>query len=282
MVFDISRWASIYCSDRYFCSSNRYGAKNSLTRYNADVSKKKPISFAPPRIRYRDEIHKPLNQLVIIAPLLVIFQIGSVRFGSGLLVPQYLRDVLLWFGATGRYLPAVLIVVVLLAQHVVRNDPTGVNFRAVLGMIGESVVWSFPLLAISWLTGRFQASAVAEGAGAGGDTVLRVWIEAIGAGVYEEFLFRLVFLSVMVLLFVDLLHLRKDVMTVVAILLAGVLFAACHFPVAHWFGGQSPQWGRFAFLVLAGAWWGVLFVWRGYAVAACSHVFWDFFVIAAR
>ncbi len=243
------------------------------------MSKKKPITFAPPRIRYRNDIHKPLNQLVIIAPLLVIFQIGSAQLGSDLLVPQYLRCVLLWFGATGRYLPAVLIVVVLLAQHAVRNDPSRINLRAVLGMIFESAFWSLPLLAISWLTGRVYVSAAAEG-GPSGNAVLRTWMEAIGAGVYEEFLFRLVFLSVMVLLFVDLLHLRKDVMTIVAILLAGLIFAACHFPAAHWFGTEVRQWGRFAFLALAGAWWGVLFVWRGYAVAACSHIWWDIFVIA--
>ena len=242
------------------------------------MSKKKPITFAPPRIRYRDEIHKPLNQLVIVAPLLVIFQIGSAQVGSDLLVPQYLRYVLLWFGATGRYLPAGVIVVVLLAQHAVRNDPSRINLRAVLGMIFESAFWSLPLLAISWLTGRVFVSAAAEG-GAGGNAILRSWMEAIGAGVYEEFLFRLVFLSVMVLLFVDLLHLRKDVMTVVAILLAGLIFSAFHFPAAHWFEAVAHQWGRFAFLALAGAWWGVLFIWRGYAVTACSHICWNIFVI---
>lgn len=232
----------------------------------------KPSSLPPERLPYGKETHRPLNQLLVIAPLLIVFQIGAMRWGSTLLVPQYLRYVFLQMAFTGPFLSAGVIAAVLLGQHLTRNDPWRVSGWVAGGIVVESAIWSLPLLGLSWLTRSSAPAAIRE-------EVLRGAVEAIGAGVYEEFLFRLVLLSVLMMLFVDLLHLRKETFGVVAVILAGVAFAAFHFTPAQW-GGEAPlPWGRFVFLAAAGIWWGVLFVWRGFAVAVCSHVWWDLFVV---
>ncbi len=236
---------------------------------------KKPFQIAPQPRRYGKETHRPLNQLLLIAPLLAAFQIGAAKFGSDLLIPHYLRYVLLQMGMGGQFLTTGLVVVVLLAQHITRKDPWRVSGWVAGGMFLESAGWSIPLLAVHWLTGPGAVpSAIRTG-------LLRGAVEAIGAGVYEEFLFRLVLLSLLMLVFLDLLHLPRERFTVVSILLAGAVFATFHFSPAQWTAPEAFPWGRFAFLSLAGAWWGVLFVWRGYAVAACSHIWWNLFVIGA-
>ncbi|MBN1942711.1 MAG: CPBP family intramembrane metalloprotease [Phycisphaerae bacterium] len=227
----------------------------------------------PERLRYGKETHRPLNQLLVIAPLLVIFQLGAMHWGSSLLVPHYLRYVFLQMGVTGPFLSAGLVVAVLLGQHLTRNDPWRVNGWVAGGIVVESALWSVPLLGLSWITRDFTPAAIRQ-------DLLRGVVEAVGAGVYEEFLFRLVLLSVLMMVFVDLLGLRKETFGVVAVVLAGVAFAALHFSPGQWQGEAPLPWGRFVFLSVAGVWWGVLFVWRGFATAVCSHVWWDLFVAA--
>ncbi len=230
-------------------------------------------SLLPPeRLQYGKETHKPLNQLLVILPLLVAFQLGAMHWGSSLLVPQVLRYVFLQMTVTGPFLSAGLVVAVLIGQHLTRKDPWRVHGWVAAGMVVESVVWSVPLLGVSWITRDFAPAAIRE-------EVLRGAVEAIGAGVYEEFVFRLVLLSVLMMVFVDLLHLKKETFGVVAVLLAGLAFATMHFSPAQWWGSEAIPWGRFVFLAVAGVWWGVLFVWRGYAVAVCSHIWWDLFVV---
>ncbi|MBN1555068.1 MAG: CPBP family intramembrane metalloprotease [Phycisphaerae bacterium] len=235
---------------------------------------KKSSQLPPERLRYGKETHRPLNQLLLIGPLLALFQIGAMRWGSSLSVPEYLRYVFLQMSVTGPFLSAGLVVAVLLGQHLTRHDPWRVSGWVAGGMLVESAIWSVPLLGLSWLTRDMPVAAVRE-------ETLRGAVEAIGAGIYEEFLFRLVLLSVLMMIFVDLLHRKKDPSGVAAVLLAGAAFAAFHFSPDQWWGQASLPWGRFVFLAVAGVWWGVLFVWRGFAVAACSHIWWDVFVIAA-
>jgi membrane protease YdiL (CAAX protease family) len=247
-------------------------------RYNARMSKRvsrniyQKTKLPPERLRYGKETHRPLNQLLVIVPLLVIFQVGAMRWGSSLLVPQYLRYVFLQMSVTGPFLSAALVVAVLLGQHLTRHDPWRASGWVAAGIVVESAVWSVPLLGLSWITRDMAPAALRE-------DVLRGAVEAIGAGVYEEFLFRLVLLSVLMLIFVDLLHLRKEKCAVAAVILAGLAFAALHFPPGTWWSEAPIPWGRAVFLAAAGVWWGVLFVWRGFAVAVCSHVWWDLFVV---
>jgi hypothetical protein len=239
------------------------------------VHRKKNISFAPESKTYSRLLHRPLNQLAIIGPLLVFFHVGAFFVGDALLVPYYLRNALMWFGITGRFLPGVLIIVVLFCQYAVREDPLRVNGWVALGSIVESAVWTLPLVAISWITARTPAAAMDAAAAA--PNLLQNCLEAVGAGVYEEFLFRLVLFSLASLLFVDLLGLKKVPVAVGTILVSGVLFSVFH---SGWFGPNELSWPGAVFLALAGMWWGVLFLWRGFAVAACAHIWWDLVVIA--
>lgn len=243
------------------------------------MPRKKPLTFAPEKPSYLRDIHRPLNQLLVIVPLLVFFQVGSIQLGSGLLVPRYLRVALECLEAPGRWLPMFLIILVLIAQHIVRRDPARLNGFAVMGIVVESAGWALPLVAVGWITSKAPALAIAAEQPAS-RAVLRACIEAVGAGVYEEFLFRMVFISVILMLLVDLLQWRKDAVNIGAIILSGVVFAMFHFSWIQWTSQEPLLWGSFIFLSLAGIWWGVLLLWRGFAVAVCCHIWWNLFVIA--
>lgn len=226
---------------------------------------------------YYQQTRRPLNNLVVVLALLVFFHVGAAFYGTELLLvaPLYLRKAFYMLGAPAAFVPAIPVVLVLLAQHLLHRDKWEVQPHAVAGMIGESIIWTIPLIALSYVTGRIMAATGA----AGHDTLLRSILIAAGAGVYEEFLFRMMAISLLLLLLVDVCGLKKDPMTVLAVLAAAVLFGLCHFDVLG--GAYKFQWRQFIFLSVAGILWGALFLFRGFAIAAGSHMVWDIFAFVA-
>ncbi len=107
-------------------------------------------------------------------------------------------------------------------------------------------------------------------------------VTGIGAGIYEELVFRLILICLLMLVLEDLLgmsHLRSIILAVV---ISAALFSAHHhvFFVNGRFGaGEAFTLGRFIFRTLAGVYFAVLFAVRGFGVAAGTHAFYN--IIAA-
>ncbi|HOF18283.1 MAG TPA: CPBP family intramembrane metalloprotease [Phycisphaerae bacterium] len=231
---------------------------------------------------YFHQTQRPLNCLVFILPGLVFFHVGSAVYGgSRLLVPQWVGQVLRYFGGTAAFLPPLLIVVTLLLVHAAHKDPWKIHPKALAGMFGESIAWTLPLIALGFFTRRIAAQPgsllTAEG-----DKLLQNVLLAFGAGIYEEFIFRFLLISLALLIFVDLATLRKDIVTFVAVLAGAGLFSLCHFTGESVAGDTAFNWSQFTFLATAGVLWGTLFVYRGFGIAVGAHIFWDLYVLASR
>jgi hypothetical protein len=237
--------------------------------------------FAPYDHSYGAEIHRPLNQLVLVGALLLFFHAFSAKLGSALLVPEYLRYVFSIMGVAGKYLPAAVILMVLVGQHLMHRDlgkrKNRISFFAIGGMIVEGAISILPLIAASWMTGKI--SELAQINGGPDHPTLRGILESVGAGVYEEFLFRMVFISIALLIFTDAMKQKENRVIAISIIVSGILFALCHLSGAQLAGDAGIRWGSLVFLGLAGMWWGVLFIWRGFGVAVCSHICWDLLVV---
>ncbi len=96
----------------------------------------------------------------------------------------------------------------------------------------------------------------------------------LGAGIYEELLFRLILLSLLAW------GLRRTgvaprVSTLLAVLASSLLFAA-----AHHFGQYGEEFvrSRFLFRSLAGVFFSAVFIYRGFGIAAGSHAAYDVLV----
>ena len=217
-------------------------------------------------------MHQPINQLAFILPLLILFHAVSYRMGTGLLVPEYLRVAFAWLGGMSPILPPVAIVVVLLCQHLAHRDRWTISPTAVLGILVESIVSCAPLWMVAWLLTTTTTAAQQ------GDPSLGLQLtEAIGAGIYEEFLFRAVLFLCGLTLCVDLLHWPIRWVAPVLIVISSLSFALCHFPIEQWTTGLDMP--RFGFLAAAGVLWSVLYLWRGFAVAVGAHIAWDVLVV---
>jgi len=227
---------------------------------------------------YAWQTHRPMNSLVFVLPLLIFFQIGTLYYGTGLLAPRDLGRLLGFFGATAAYLPAVLIVAVLLAQHLARRDKWNIRLLVVAGMVGESVLWMIPLIVLNHLTRGplIQAALATEGSVA---DILQHVLVAVGAGVYEEFIFRLGMISLAMLIFVDVFELPKEAVAIGAVVVGACLFSLYHISPDRIGSGEGFLWGDFAFRALAGAYLGGVFLLRGFAVAVGTHIFFNFYVV---
>jgi hypothetical protein len=235
--------------------------------------KKRPRMGLRKRGARRAGIARPLESLVFLAPLLLFFELGSILTDpSGALQRQervvayhLLRETLRYFGNSALWMPALAVVVILVSTHIVSRRPWRVNIRSVLWMYVESIGLALPMILASSLVLLAGRSGTSPAAG----RLIDEAVLGVGAGIYEELVFRLILISVVMMLGCDLLKMPTAPVAVFAIMLSAVLFASHHHPPL---GTEPFSAGRFLFRFLAGGYLGAIFYYRGYGPAAGTHV----------
>ena len=143
-------------------------------------------------------------------------------------------------------------------------------------------------LSCSSATANSLSSAVTEAGSAGvtpvrnsamgNKSLLADIVTGIGAGIYEELIFRLILICVLMLLFQDVLGLSRKGSIILSVLVSAALFSA-HHHIAFINGqlGQSAafNWTEFGFRTIAGVYLAVLFAIRGFGITAGTHAFYD-------
>jgi hypothetical protein len=100
---------------------------------------------------------------------------------------------------------------------------------------------------------------------------------SIGAGLYEELLFRLLGIHFFAALCVQVLALPRSVSLNLAVLGAASLFGVYHFKSV-----SELRLGAFLFYAGAGLYLGYVFVLRGFGIAVAAHALYDIMVVALR
>jgi hypothetical protein len=111
-----------------------------------------------------------------------------------------------------------------------------------------------------------------------GESLLANVVTGIGAGIYEELVFRLILICILMVVFQDVFRLSRRNSIILAVLVSAALFSAHHHIVYR--DGQLGQavpfnWAEFAFRSVAGVYFAVLFTIRGFGVTAGTHAFYD-------
>lgn len=107
-------------------------------------------------------------------------------------------------------------------------------------------------------------------------------VTGIGAGIYEELVFRLILIIVLMALFQDILRSGHKISIILSILISAALFSAYHHII--YLEGQFIQsspfnWTEFSFRTVAGIYFAVLFVIRGFGITAGTHAFYDIIAV---
>jgi hypothetical protein len=102
---------------------------------------------------------------------------------------------------------------------------------------------------------------------------------ALGAGLYEELLFRVVLVSGLMLLARRAIGLGPAASALAATIGGAVLFALAHHVGAY---GEALTLPAFTFRVLAGLFFSGLYVLRGFGITAWTHALYDVMVLVLR
>jgi membrane protease YdiL (CAAX protease family) len=231
---------------------------------------------------YLQQSQTPLASLWFVIPLLVLHELG-VRYYATLpgqaieyrvtaftLVARFLQTC----GATGRYLPAFAVVAILLSWHVARRDRWVFNtpLPVVIGaMAVESVLLALPLVGVYFLFSSSTPTFMPVG-----EWKLMASLY-LGAGVYEELVFRLGAFSVLSFLVLDLWGISRRVGVPVVVVTSAIVFGLYHLLGA----GQYPY-PALVFVALRGVFYGIIFLERGFGVTVGVHTAYDLLFLAVR
>jgi len=141
-------------------------------------------------------------------------------------------------------------------------------------MAAESVLLSIPMVLLNELIHRSSAlAALTKLAATAYDSLLL----SIGAGIYEELVFRLIVIEALSLLLIDIGRLRQVSGVALTVILSSLMFAGHHYPPI---GADVWSTSAFAFRAAAGAYLAAVYVVRGFGLAVGCHVVYDIIAFA--
>jgi len=105
---------------------------------------------------------------------------------------------------------------------------------------------------------------------------IRYIVYSVGAGVYEELLFRGLMLQGMIMLLYRIENLNRDLSLIFSVLVTSLIFVGIHYVGAF---GDVFDITSFFIRFLASLILSIIYLQRGFALAAYSHTLYDIFVI---
>jgi membrane protease YdiL (CAAX protease family) len=217
---------------------------------------------------------------VFVLPLMLVYEAGILVLGTAAIrngADVYMRRILDLLDFGHYFLLPAVTCAILLGWHHVNRDRWRFPVKVLPVMFVESIVWALLLLAAWRLQSVISDAPLAVAAEQSAATARLARVVAFcGAGLYEELLFRLILLSALIGV-IRMAGGTPKATVVVAVLVTSLVFAAAHYrPFTP--GGDTLVWanlGRFVFRFLAGVFFAVLFLRRGFGIAAASHAFYD-------
>jgi hypothetical protein len=231
---------------------------------------------------YWSATRRPLPCLIFILPLLVIYEAGvNGLAGAGTAEPlragadSWIRNALTTVGVTDRLFLPLALAMILLGWQAVQPKRWKFHPGILAGMFLESVVLGIALIGLSKIVdigfARLEPPATLA---TGGSHPAAPLIGFLGAGLYEETLFRLALIPV-VFYSLRLLQMPIVIANTLAVTSSALLFSLAHHAGSP---GEVFTWYAFIFRWLAGIFFAWVFVVRGFGVAVGAHAAYDILV----
>lgn len=248
---------------------------------------------------YWHETRTPFMCLIFLLPLLAIYEWGvssyggnrpeMIRNGADFWMRQWIEQAGRWVEQFGwgiaeigwayNFLLPGLVVLGLLGWQMAGRYSWKISGELFIGMLAESLLFAFLLVVIGQVLDlAFQEIplivSIPFSVSSGGSAEAALAITFVGAGIYEEVMFRLCLLP---LCFggLRLLQMPAKYAAFLAILGSSLLFS-----VAHYIGpaAESFELFTFTFRTLAGLFFAMLFVTRGFGITVGCHAAYDLLV----
>ena len=211
-------------------------------------------------------------------PLLVTYEIlivlsQSRYWGIRNAADVWIRTFLMAFDLQAQHITFVLIGISLALIPIAKSRARGIKLKA-----NYFALMFAECLAFSLVLGVVLQSILRLGglsSGGPGSGLMQNLALSVGAGLFEEIIFRVILLNLLFLLLSPLLQ-KKVVAAVVSVLLASFLFS-----LSHYVGTMADTWQLYSFMFrwAAGLLFTVLYFVRGFAITAYTHALYDIWVL---
>lgn len=242
---------------------------------------------------YWEVSRAPRYSLIFVLPLFLLYEaLAAALAGTpGIPAVRNAADVvlktpfLIFSGARGSlaFFATVIAVCVFLVARDLTRSKDRLRPRTFLLMLGESAVLAVLLgLVVGTLTQRLLGALTALAAQSGGATTLESMglstrlMLALGAGLYEELLFRVLLVGGMAA-GLRWLFAGKSLATGIAAAVVGALI----FSAFHYVGAYGDRWelSSFTYRAIAGLAFSGLYLTRGFGITAWTHALYDVYVM---
>jgi len=268
---------------------------------------------------YLERTSRPIYAIIFLLPFIVFYEFGvifiktNVLNQSSVLVTAFawLQQVLKYIGFAGKIAwiaPPLVVVIILISMQFTSRKSWRFYPGDIFPMAIESILLAVPLIVFSLFLNSppkyqnqmdninnaavyVQHESITDCAATiNQDTnnntenqpLLPSIITGIGAGIYEELIFRLILICVLMLLFQDVLRFEHKTAIILSVLISAAMFSAHHH--IDFINGQlNPKdtfsLTKFGFRVIAGIYFAILFTIRGFGITAGTHSFYDIIAV---
>ncbi len=254
---------------------------------------------------YLESTGQPLYALFFLLPLVVVYELGTILVNTDYIFHTqsrvaaftWLMGLAEWIGmhrSLAWAFPGFVVMIILLCWHLSSRHSWRVRIKWLAWMHVESIALSLPLFAFGAVLNRTYIQAVTSDLSwlpalrtNGSSSYLANIVTSIGAGIYEELVFRLILIGLIIMLMEDLLNIKDPTATLVAVLISAALFAAHHYVgIEHGricrLAAEPFTLGSFVFRTLAGIYFAIIFRYRGYGIAAGTHAAYNIILFSIK
>ncbi len=230
------------------------------------------------------------NSFLFILPLMVLYELAITLSGSSVknTADVIVKTPLELFGRNGTLIFNLIIISIFFyaAFHLDKDKKhvSGLSVRIYTLMFLESVIYALLLgQASQFLVNQFMPSILlkrdcfATLAMTGSLSVRGIGIIlSIGAGVYEEIVFRLLLLSALYFVFVRMCRINDGIGGFLSIVIGAIIFSSMHYigALSDTFSTES-----FLFRFMAGLILSTIFIFRGLGIAVYTHALYDVWLV---
>lgn len=242
---------------------------------------------------YLESTSRPWYALLFLLPLVGLYEAGTqlvsaeqIAEAPRIMAFTWLMGLAEWIGmdrSMAWAFPGLVVVIILLCWHLSSQNPWRVRPGWIVWMGVESLVLTAPLFVLGTVmhsAGSCVVFAVVNdgGVATGMQEYMAKIVTSIGAGIYEELVFRLILFGLIIMVLEDAMKVRSLITVAIAVLVSAVLFAVHHYVGLQ--GGEivrleEVKIGSFVFRMVAGIYFAVIFRYRGYGITAGAHIAYD-------
>jgi membrane protease YdiL (CAAX protease family) len=220
----------------------------------------------------------PLYSFLFTLPYFIFYEIGIIFTSQDDLIvirngaDALMRQALSRFGLIGLYWLGVVFFIVFIAIFIFQKKKW--KESVIVGnyffiMTLESCFWSYILFLLMSNMNILLMNPNVE-------LLVQQITLAIGAGIYEEFFFRVVLITIISSILTMIFKWSKNNISIIAIIISAGIFSAFHFLGEF---GDFFTFKVFMVRFLAGIFLGILYLFRGFGITAWSHSIYDLIIL---